>query len=48
VISWSDRVRNEEVLHKVKLVRNTLQTTKGRKANWIDHIFCRKKSWNEG
>jgi hypothetical protein len=34
-ISWTDRVRNEEVLHRVKEERNILRTVKRRKANWI-------------
>jgi hypothetical protein len=37
--SWTDRVRNEEVLHRVKEDRNILHTVKGRKANWIGHIL---------
>jgi hypothetical protein len=37
-ISWTDRVRNEEVLHRVKEERNILHTIKRRKANWIGHI----------
>jgi hypothetical protein len=32
-ISWTDRVRNEEVLHRVKEGRNILHTVNGRKAN---------------
>jgi hypothetical protein len=42
-ISWTDRVRNEEVLHtsRVKEERNILHTIKRRKANWIDHILRR-------
>jgi hypothetical protein len=40
-ISWTDRVRNEEVLHRVKEERNVLHTIKRRKANWIGHILCR-------
>jgi hypothetical protein len=39
-ISWTDRVRNEEVLLRVKEERNILHTIKRRKANWIGHIFC--------
>ena len=31
-ISWTDRVKNEEVLHGVN---------EHRKANWIGHILCR-------
>jgi hypothetical protein len=40
-ISWTDRVRNEKVLHTVKEDRNILHTTKIRKANWIGHILHR-------
>jgi hypothetical protein len=38
---WSNRVRNEEVLHRVKEERNILHTIKRRKANWIGHILRR-------
>jgi hypothetical protein len=40
-ISRTDRVRNEEVLHRVKEDRNILHTIKRRKANWIGHILRR-------
>jgi hypothetical protein len=40
-ISWTDRVRNEEVLHRVKEEGNILHAIKGRKANWIGHILRR-------
>jgi hypothetical protein len=40
-ISWTDRVRNEEVLHSVKEERNILHKIKRRKANWIGHILRR-------
>jgi hypothetical protein len=40
-ISWTDRVRNEEVLHRVKKERNIVHTVKRRKANWIGHILRR-------
>jgi hypothetical protein len=40
-ISWTDRVRNEEVLHRVKEERNVLHTIKRRKANCIGHILRR-------
>jgi hypothetical protein len=40
-ISWADRVRNGEVLHRVKEERDILQTIKRRKANWIGHILRR-------
>jgi hypothetical protein len=38
-ISWTDCVRNEEVLHRVKEERNILHTMKRRKANWIGHML---------
>jgi len=40
-VSWTDCVRKEEVLQKVKEERNILQTMKRRKANWIGHILRR-------
>jgi hypothetical protein len=40
-ISWTDRVRNEEVVHRVKKKRNIVHTIKRRKANWIGHILRR-------
>jgi hypothetical protein len=40
-ISWTDRVRNGEVLHRVKEERNIVHTIKRRKANWIGHILRR-------
>jgi hypothetical protein len=40
-ISWTGRVRNEEVLHKVKEERNILHTIKRLKANLIGHILRR-------
>jgi hypothetical protein len=43
-ISWTDRVRNEDVLHRVKEERNILHTIKRRKANWIGHILRKKCS----
>jgi hypothetical protein len=42
-ISWTDRVRNEEVLHRVKEERNILHTIKRRKVNWIGHILRRNR-----
>jgi len=38
-ISWTDRVRNEEVLLRVKEQRNILHEINKRKANWIGHIL---------
>ena len=40
-ISWTDHVRNEEVLHRVKGERNIIHTVKRRKTNWIGHILHR-------
>jgi hypothetical protein len=42
-ISWADRVRNEEVLHRVKEETNILHTIKRRKVNWIGHIL--RRNW---
>ena len=38
-ISWTDRVRNREVLHRDKGERNILCTVNRRKANWIGHTL---------
>ena len=40
-ISWTDRVRNEEVLLRVNEQRNILHEIIKRKANWIGHILRR-------
>jgi hypothetical protein len=40
-ISWTDRVRNEEVLHRVNEEKNILHTIKRRKANWIGQVMRR-------
>jgi hypothetical protein len=40
-VSWTDRVRNEEVLLRVSYQRNILHAIKRRKANWIGHILRR-------
>jgi len=40
-ISWTDHLRNEEVLLRVKEQRNILHEIRKRKANWIGHILCR-------
>jgi hypothetical protein len=39
--SWTDHVRNEEVLHRLKEERNILHTITRRKANRIGHILRR-------
>jgi hypothetical protein len=41
-ISWTDHVRNEEVLLKVMERRNILHEISKRKANWIGHTLRRK------
>jgi replicative superfamily II helicase len=40
-ISWTDRVRNEQILQRAKEERKILQTIKRRKANWIGHSLRR-------
>jgi len=40
-ISWTDHVRNEDVLLRVKELRNILHEIRKRKAKWIGHILRR-------
>jgi hypothetical protein len=40
-MSWTDRVRDGEVLHRVKEKSNALHTIKRRRANWIGHVLRR-------
>ena len=40
-ISWTDRVKNEDVLQRVEEERNILHTLKHRKGNWIGRILRR-------
>jgi len=40
-IGWTDHLRNEEVLLRVKEQRNILHEIIKRKANWISHILRR-------
>ena len=40
-IRWTDRVRNEEVLHRVKEERNIIHTIKRGNTNLIGHILRR-------
>jgi len=40
-ISWTDHVRNEEVLLRVKEQMNILHEIRKRKTNWIGHILHR-------
>jgi len=41
-ISWTDHVRNEEVLLRVNEQRNIIHEIIKRKAKWIGHILRRK------
>jgi hypothetical protein len=41
-ISWTDRVKNEELLQIFKEERHVLPTVKCRKSKWIGHILRRK------
>ena len=50
-ISWTDHVRNEDVLLRVNEQRNILHEIRKRKANWIGHILrsnCLLKQVIEG
>jgi len=40
-ISWTDHLRNEEVLLRVNEQWNTVHEISKRKANWIGHILRR-------
>jgi hypothetical protein len=40
-ISWTDHVRNEEVLLRSKEQRNILREIRKRKAKWIGHMLRR-------
>jgi len=40
-ISWTDHVRNEEVLLRAKEQRNILYEIRKQKANWFGHILRR-------
>ena len=45
-ISWTDYVKNEEVLLRVKEQRNILHEIRKRKANWIGHIRVETAFYN--
>ena len=50
-ISWNDRVKNKEVLHRKKEERNILHTIEQRKASWVGHTLhrnCLLKHVTEG
>jgi hypothetical protein len=40
-VSWTDHVRNEDVLLRAKEKRNILREIRKQKANWIGHILRR-------
>jgi hypothetical protein len=40
-ISWTNHVRNKEVLHRVREDRNILHTITRRKGKWIAHSLHR-------
>jgi len=40
-MNWTDRLRNEEVLHRIKKEKNILHEIKRRKFTGIGHIFHR-------
>jgi hypothetical protein len=40
-ISWTEHVRNEEVLLRVKEQRNNLHEIRKRKSDWNGHILLR-------
>ena len=45
-IRWTEHVRNEEVLLRVKEQRNILHEINKRKANWICHICVENAFYN--
>ena len=47
-ISWTDHVRNEEVLLRVNEQRNILHETRKRKANLIGHILLPYRGKDKG
>jgi hypothetical protein len=40
-IIWTDRVKSEDVLHRMRRKINILQTIKRRNADWIGHFLRR-------
>jgi hypothetical protein len=47
-VIWTDRVRNEEVLLRVKEQRNIIHEISKRKANWIGNILRRNCLLQQG
>jgi hypothetical protein len=46
VISGTDRVKNEKILHTVKEKKNIVGAIKRRKHNWTGHILRRNRLLN--
>jgi hypothetical protein len=40
-ITWTGRVKNEEVFYRVKERRHIVNAIKRRKDNWIGHVLSR-------
>jgi hypothetical protein len=40
-VSWTERVKNQEVLRRVSEGRNILRTVNRRKGSWVGHILLR-------
>jgi hypothetical protein len=47
-ISWTEHVRNEEVLLRVNEKRIILHEIRKRKANWIGYILRRNRKKDKG
>jgi hypothetical protein len=47
-ISWTDHVRNEDVLLRVKKQRNILREIRKRKANWIVTFYVKTEGKIQG
>ena len=45
-VSWTDHVRNKNVLLRVKEQRNIIHEIRKRKANWIGHILVETAFYN--
>jgi hypothetical protein len=39
IITWTNHVKNEEILYTVEEDRNIVHTINRRKANWIGHML---------
>jgi len=45
-ISWTDRVRNKEVLHTVKEESDILRTINRRQGNWVSRLAREKLTYS--